>query len=195
MYTHSIYDEPSLLQRLEDGDERAFEAIYDLHRANIYTTALRLTRSSVIAEEIVQDVFMKLWKGRKTARGIVSLKAYLQGIAGHVIYDALEKKYKEKEQSFVKSILFHNDTENTIIDKDYQTILNNAIEQLPGKQRQTYLLIRHRGFKREEVARELNVSPETVKWNLEQATRRIKAYCNSKIDISLCILLISAIVS
>ncbi len=59
--------------------------------------------------------------------------------------------------------------------------MEEAVNALPEKQKQTYNLIRKQGKRRDEAALELNVSPETVKWNLDQATRRIRAYYITRI--------------
>lgn len=188
-----LYDESALIERLAEGDERAFTAIFRHYRANIYTTALRVTGSTVFAEEIVQDVFLKLWKGRGKAARIGSLKAYLHGIAGKVILDIWRQKYRDKKkrerESTFSATAFHTDTEDALVFKDYMNTLDRAINRLPDKQRQTYLLIKKEGFKREEVAHQLNVSPETVKWNLDQAMRSIKSYCGSRLGIKITTLL------
>jgi RNA polymerase sigma-70 factor (ECF subfamily) len=191
-----LYDEADLIKRLTEGDEQAFSMIFRRYRANIYTTAFRLTHSPFMAEDAVQEVFLKLWKGRKKASRIGSLKAYLHGIAGKVILDALRQKYRDKkrqdrERAVAPAAGFHTDTEDRLVLKDYMTVLEHAISRLPNKQRQTYLLIKKEGFKREEVAHRLNVSPETVKWNLDQAMRSIRTYCSARLGIRITGLLIA----
>ncbi|HSC38527.1 MAG TPA: sigma factor-like helix-turn-helix DNA-binding protein, partial [Chitinophagaceae bacterium] len=73
-------------------------------------------------------------------------------------------------------------TDHSLLEKQYESILRAAVGHLPEKQRQTYRLIKQQGLKREEAARELAVSPETVKYNLEQAMRSIRAYCLAQLD-------------
>lgn len=192
MFLAEVLNEKYILQKLAAGDERAFSMLFRELRANIYTTALRMTQSAFIAEEVVQEVFLQLWKGRAKAGEIENIKAYLHGIAVHTIYNALKKQYREKEQmqANTRIILFHNDTENTITDRDYQTVLANAIKSLPPKQRETYILIKQQGLKREEAAQQLKVSPETVKWNLDQAMQRIRTYCVNRLNMSISIILL-----
>ena len=194
MDKEQLYDEADLIKRLTESDEQAFSMIFRRYRDNIYTTTFRVTRSSLMAEEAVQEVFLKLWNGRKNASGIQSLKAYLHGIAGNVILDALRQKYRDKkrqerEWAAAPAIGFHTDTEDNLVLKDYTTVLEHAISRLPNKQRQTYLLIKKEGFKREEVAHRLKVSPETVKWNLDQAMRSIRTYCSTRLGIKITVLL------
>ena len=170
-----------LLLEIEGGDETAFNRLFDLYRPNIYTTALRITRDEWMAEEILQDTFVKVWIGRHDLSGIDNFDAWLYTIARNITYNALKRTQREKEQfnQLAKDsiTLFHPEADYHLQEKEFKGILEQAIARLPEKQQATYRLIKEQHLKRDQAAIELNVSPETVKWNLDQAMRSIRAYC------------------
>ncbi len=77
------------------------------------------------------------------------------------------------------------DSLNILDEKEYARVLHQAIKRLPGKQQQTYLLVNEQGLHREEVAQMLQVSPETVKTNLDLATKSVRAFCQANLDLGI----------
>jgi RNA polymerase sigma-70 factor (ECF subfamily) len=188
-------NEKALLLQLSSGDESAFVEVFEHYHPNIYTTALRISGSEQLAEEVVQDVFLKIWLKREDLGGIDNFPAWLRTIATHLVYNALKSRKRrllqEQEYRSYPHLLFHQDPADGFQDKEYKKILELAIQQLPPKQRQTYILTRQQGMKREEVARELQVSPETVKYNMEQAVRNVRAFCLTHLHLVTVLVLIS----
>ena len=75
-----MYDTKELLHRIAEGDQQAFTRIVEEYRKNIYTTALRLLHSTVLAEETLQDIFLKVWLQRKDLVTIDNFPAWLNNI-------------------------------------------------------------------------------------------------------------------
>ncbi|MCD0486833.1 RNA polymerase sigma factor [Pedobacter sp. MC2016-14] len=175
-----------LLQKVAAGDEYAFAQLFDLYRPNIYSTALRLTGEVFIAEEIAQDAFLKVWLNRLTLPDIVNFDGWLYTIAKNLTFNAikgLQQEKKKRLEMVQESLTAHYpQTDHLVQEKQFNAILEQAIARLPPKQKQTYLLIKKQEMKREEVAAELQVSAETVKWNLEQAMKSIRAFCLVHLD-------------
>ncbi|MDF2850013.1 MAG: hypothetical protein K0S31_698 [Sphingobacterium multivorum] len=171
----------SLLQRVADGDHDAFQELFDIYRPNIYTTALRVAGNEWIAEDIVQDTFVKVWLNRDQLTAIDNFEAWLFILAKNITLNLLKKQdsYKKYAHEEAKSALLrvYPEADYLVQDKEFQALLNEAISRLSKKQKETYLLIKEKHMKRNEAASLLNVSPETVKWNLDQAMRNIRAYC------------------
>ncbi|MBS1602795.1 MAG: RNA polymerase sigma factor [Bacteroidetes bacterium] len=176
----NIAHEKELLCKIALGDQHAFGLLFRSHSTTIYLTALRLTQSPAVSEEIVQDVFMKVWLRRTSLPRILQFKAWLFTIAQNTIYSAMRKRYREltiqRSINAASSLPQPAEDQNT----GYEQLLEEAVDHLPSKQKNTYILIKKEGLKRQEAASILNVSAETVKSNLEQAIRNIKAYCISK---------------
>lgn len=81
MPTENKYEETTLLALLEEDSEYAFQMIFDRHRGRIYRLALMYVKSQSLAEDIVQDVFLKLWFQRKKLSEIKSLESWIYTIA------------------------------------------------------------------------------------------------------------------
>lgn len=170
-----------LLLKIQMGNEAAFKQLFDLYRSRVYTTARRMTKDEWLAEEILQDTFIKIWMSRDKLENIGNFEAWLYTVARNVTYNLLKRVAREKgnfDRLVQDSItLFYPEADYQIQEKEFQKILNQAIERLPAKQKATYQLIKEQHLKRDEAALQLNVSSETVKWNLDQAMRSIRAYC------------------
>ncbi len=202
MPERNLYNEPELLQRVSQGDQQAFTELFMHHRGKVYSTIRRLTDSKVMAEEILQDVFLKIWLKRNELGAIHDFQAYLHTIARRATYRGLKQLAKEKQYvqpaSTENEPVFHLTGENILELKEYDDVLKQAIERLPPKQYETFHLIREQGYKRAEVAEKLGVSPETVKYNFEEGMRKIRAYFMTHTDflpaitsflISLCVII------
>ena len=186
------YSEQQLLLLIAQGDEAAFSILYNNYRNKIYSIAYELTESTVIAEEIVQDTFLKVWMRRETFGEVIHFKAYLFTITRNYVFSALKRiaRRQSLEKMAVQDMpIFYSDTENQLVQKQYEEILKRAVDSLPAKQKQVYKLMKEKGYKRNEVADELQLSSETVKTHLAQAMRSIRAYCLAHIDTLLLLLL------
>lgn len=178
--------DPILLQQVADGDQLAFKKLFDIYRPNIYTTTLHVIGDEWIAEEILQDTFLKVWLKRETLPAIDNFSGWIYTIARNFTYSAIKTIQSERkallhlaEESLLKGNLQTGRFEQ---EDKFQTILAQAVERLPEKQKATYILIKQQEMKRDEVAKELNVSPETVKWNMEQAMKSVRKFCVSHLD-------------
>lgn len=184
----------SILMRVAEGDGVAFNVLFDTYRPNIYTTALRVTNNEWMAEDIVQDTFVKVWIHRQRIPEIANFETWLYVLSKNIALDIIKKKahYKAYSQEEAKNALLrvYPEADYLTQDKDFKRLLDEAIERLPTKQKETYRLIREQHLKREEAAEILQVSPETVKSNLDQAMKSIRAYCTAHMkDIPLVLLL------
>jgi RNA polymerase sigma-70 factor (family 1) len=176
----ALHNERELLQMISQGDEQAFATVFDHYRNRIYGVALKLTHSTTVSEEIVEDVFLKIWTRRVTLNEIESFSAYLFTIARNETYKILKqiaKNYKIVLLSENNESLIHNNTEDYLIDKEFTSLLQKAIDRLPHQQKQVYKLMKEEDLKRGEVAELLQLQPETVKFHLAQAMKNIRNYC------------------
>ena len=173
----SSYNETFLLQLTAGGDENAFRRIYDNYRNKLYSYALKLTKKEALAEEIVQDAFLKIWVNRIDLNEVQKFDSYLHTIVRNQCFNCLKRLAHEslllKELSYSMSDV-HNDNEESIIHKDYLQILNLAVKKLPPQQQLVYNLSRNSGLKYDEIATELNLSKNTVKAHLKKALSSIR---------------------
>lgn len=187
------YTEQELLKLVAEGDRNAFTQIYNNYRNKIYSIAFELTESTTVSEEIVQDVFLKIWVKRDSLHEVEHFRAYLFTITRNYVFTAL-KRIARKESIEVSAVedapLYDHDTEDRVLNNEYTRILQAAIDRLPEQQKQVYNLIKKEGLKREEAAAALHLSPETVKTHLAQAMRSIRTYCLARLDISIALIIL-----
>ena len=175
-----LHNEKELLKCVAEGDEGAFAKLFAHYRNRVYTIAFKLTRSNIIAEEIVQDVFLKIWQKGPDLPAIKNFNAYLFIVTRNHIYKVLKdiaRNYKVVTLPDEDQVLSDSNTADFLVNKEYTLLLQNAIERLPSQQKQVYYLVKDQGFKRDEVAQQLHIQPETVKFHLAQAMKNIRAFC------------------
>lgn len=168
MPNESRINEKGLMLLVSQGNELAFATLFRYYRNRIYSIAYKLTHSHSLSEEIVQDVFLKIWLRRTDLNEIQNLSAYLFIITRNNVYKVLKQIarncrvsiFTEEDHAFAK-----NTTADIVNEKEYNLLLKNAVERLPNQQKQVYKLIRDAGMKREEVATLLKLQPDTVKFS------------------------------
>ena len=180
MLNEILHNEKKLLSLISKGDETAFEKLFVHYKNRIFTFAFKLTKSTIIAEEIVQDVFLKIWLIRVELNNIQNFGGYLFFVTRNDVYKVLKGIARDHKIALLKeedqSPADHN-TADLLMEKEYSRLLQNAIDRLPSQQKQVYYLIKDQGLKRNEVAHQLHIQPETVKFHLTQAMKNIRAFC------------------
>lgn len=147
---------------------------------------MRIAESRPLTQEIVQDVFLKIWINRASLSNIESFKAYLFVVARNHAFNCLKQLAREnnRKKEWVTSVLqdasYSSDDTAEI---DAGALVDEAVDLLPPQQKKVYTLSRRDGLKQEEIARELNVSLETVKKHMVLALRFIRNYLRSHIGI------------
>ncbi|HUP11687.1 MAG TPA: RNA polymerase sigma-70 factor [Niastella sp.] len=182
---YSLPNEKALLARIAAGDETAFRAIYDHYRKKIYTYTIRLTESEAIADDIIQDVFMKVWMNRQSLECIGNFNAWLHTVARNHIADVMKILARARlshQQWGQKAAAGLNNVEENLADKENQQLLQQALNQLSPQQRLIYHLTRHEGTKHAEIAGKLQISRHTVKTHLVHALRSIRNYLQLNSD-------------
>ena len=179
LQNNQIDNEKELLGQIARGDQRAFAIIFTHYSKIIYPFALKLTRSDDLAEEILQEVFLKIWINRGNLVKVENFGAYLNRITRNHSYNVMRRIAHEAliSSEISKQMTEEvNNTENDIIYRDLQQTLNNAINHLTPQQKLIYTLCYHDGLKYNEVARRLNISSSTVHTHMKLALKLIRKY-------------------
>lgn len=181
MLKRSSYNEDVLSAFIAGGDESTFTRLFNSHRDRVYSIAFKITHSASLAEEVAQDVFLIIWLRRDRLAEIQNFSAYLNVIIRNQIYKVLKQIAKRSDMiSVTDNDLItecRDESPDQIVVKEYNAVLQKAINRLPSRQKQVYKYIKEEGFKREEVAALLNLSPETIKYHLAEAMRNIRNFC------------------
>ncbi|HYC86577.1 MAG TPA: RNA polymerase sigma-70 factor [Chryseosolibacter sp.] len=172
-------DIKSLLHQISKNDEHAFRDIFHLFSGRVYSFALKLTRSQATAEEMVQEVFMKLWVNRASLGTIDNFSGYLFIITKNLVLNILKRRALEEKVKGELSVMAETAshyTEQAVPDHDYDALLKETISHLPPQQRIVYSLCHQEGLRYDEVAERLNISRLTVKTHMHKALKTIKAH-------------------
>jgi len=172
------YDEKTLLQKCAEGDPAAFRVLF-LHWHQLLAGYLyRITESKELSEDLVQEVFMKIWMARESLSEVRNFKGFLWVVSRNHAYDILKKQLKEKllQQTWLRErdIATGNDPEDP--QQHLTSLLDQAIDHLPPRRKEVYLLSRHERLTYQEIAEKLGISRESVKTHLELATKGISNY-------------------
>ena len=162
---------------MKKGDAQAFDAIFRMYGKRLYYFALGYLKSKPEAEEVVQEVFLKIWKNREGLNPELSFKAYLFKIAFNHIQELFLKLANERKylnQLVESSVSFTNEMDERINYQSLLELVDGLIHQLPARQRQVFILRKKEGKSLNEIAEELNISPKTVENHITEAMKKIK---------------------
>jgi len=187
-----IDQEKQQLIKLIDGDEKAFDYFYNLYSLPIYRKLLKMIRVEFLAEEILQNVFIKLWDKRNLIDPEYGLKAYLYQIAQNLVYDFYRNLAREEKlQIEVKSMMteISAEVEEKVYFNETRELLSKAIEQLPDQQKIVFRLCKLEGKSYEEVSKLLGISTSTINGHIVKATKKVKTAILSSHDVAFITLL------
>ena len=167
----SQYDERELLAEIASGNEKAFRKLFDSYKERFYAVAFKMTRSDEAAEDIVQDVFMNIWKNREHLLKVDHPSSYFFTAVYRKVYHHYRRLASERK--FLQSASAVKETENTtdemVLAHEYKEWVSQAITRLPPQQQLVFRLSKEEGMNREDIARQLEISPNTVKNHLSNA--------------------------
>ena len=175
--SHSESQDKELVTLLVNGSKDAYGELYVRYKTRLTHFCKRLMKDELDAEDMVHDVFLLLWKTRDTLNADLSFWGYLQTTAKNLILN----KFRQinVHERFVQYTLLNekestNQTEDAIIDNDYEKLLDTLIEGLPPRQKEAYLLNRKQGLTYHEIAEKLQISVNTVREHISLALGKIR---------------------
>jgi RNA polymerase sigma-70 factor (ECF subfamily) len=178
MYAH-LYNDKELFRLISEGDESAFRLLFRRYVPELRPLILHLTKVPAVTDDIIQETFLRLWISRDKLAGIESPRSWLLRIAFHQSFSYLRKQavhHKAMHAITVSTAAEEpiSSTEETLRYHSLLTQVRAAAEQLPPQAKRIYLLSRDKGLKIPEIARELSLSPNTVKNSLVRSLQFIR---------------------
>nr|WP_294876985.1 RNA polymerase sigma-70 factor [uncultured Pedobacter sp.] len=195
MPTHlpDITEDIELLNKLRDGDQVAFAQIYNLYRSKIYLYACNLCKSAETAEEVVQEVFIRIWQKKDQINPELNFDAYIRKITLNHVLNHLKKIARDKVlQDEVLNYMdaIRHSTDESLLEKELLKTYDEAIALLPAQKKLIYQMSRNEEMTHEQIAEKLNISKNTVKNHMVVATKFIRSYV-SKHGSIVCFLIAS----
>ena len=170
------YSDEELLAGIQNADHDVFTSLYSRHFKSLSLTSLKYVKDVSIAEEIAQDVFMKLWETPGEIVNAKSLKAYLyRAVINHSINYVNRQKNIELHHQRIAEEISHNHIESLIEDHALKEMLYQEIERLPAQCQKVFKLSRFQNLKYREIAVQLNLSEKTVENHIVNALKILRS--------------------
>ena len=176
------YTDQLLLQEIAAGSETAFCRLFDHYWNRVYASALVLTKSSPMAQDIAQEVFLQLWQNREKATDIQKLDGFLFISARNLIFKKMSRlKLEDAYQHYLTyqaraASGVSGDTSVPTEFKELQTLVELGISQLPPQQQKAFRLSRERGLSHEEISHQMGVSRAAVKDYIVRSLAFLRKY-------------------
>lgn len=165
-----------LVELLQKGNVAAFDSLFEVYSPKLYGFALKYFKNETDTEELVQEVFVKVWENRQSLKSELSFKSYLFTIA----LNQIRKYFNKKATSlrYLESLQNDPEVSDQVSTDDYETTLcqiYQIIEQMPIRRREIFTKSKLEGKSSKEVALELNISSGTVDNQVSEALRFIRS--------------------
>ena len=175
-----------LVELLIGDSQEALGELYARYRERLMHLCKQYMRNEADAEDIVHEVFLKIWESRHILNPESSFSGYVKTITKNLTFNKIRKS--DVHSRFVKNRLVNetdsiNETEDLIIDNDYAKLLDELIENLSPKQKEVFRLSRIEGHTYKEIAKSLNISVETVREHASLALGKIEKQLKQHTDI------------
>lgn len=196
MAADSAYSDRELTALLKDGDHGAFSALYGLYSERIYGRLLSLLKDQDMADELIQDLFLKVWEKRDGLNPEQSFKSYLYKVAENLVYDhfrklARDKKLQERFRAITTELYSH--TEEDLLNKENRTIIDRAVAMLPPQRKAVFTLCKLEGKSYEETGEILGISASTVSNHLVKATKLVREQILKSGDVGIAMFVLAVI--
>lgn len=172
-------EELLLLEQLREGSLTAFNRIYTIYAPPLYKRLLRLLKDPEVVEEILQDVFLKVWDKRAEIIPDKGFRTFIFRMSDNLAIDLFRKVGRDKKlqiELWAASISFYFHLEENVLKDEESIILKEAIEALSPKRKQILILCKLEEKSYKETAEILGVSVSTVSNQLVKAMKDIKGY-------------------
>lgn len=181
-------DEHNLLQRIVQGDSQVFRELFDVYYDKIYVFALGFLKSKDDANDLTQEVFIKIWNGRGRFAEVRNLDTYIFVMTKNAIYDFLETRYANVCFDSVDSIEQVDDTKpvDLLIEKELQRMIDLTVGKMPVQRKRIYQMSRMEGLTNHEIAEKLNLSQKTIEYHLSLALKELRNVISMAIMLYLC---------
>jgi RNA polymerase sigma-70 factor (ECF subfamily) len=192
MGINDLTDETDLLCKLRDGDERAFEILYNTYKFRIAGRLFRLLKSEELVKDTLQALFFKIWETRTQIDPEKSFRSYLFRIAENLVIDSFRQAAKNRKL-LNKMMVDYNDgysvIEEDILRRENHEMLLNAIDLMPAQRKKVFTLCKLEGKSYKEVKEIMGINEKTISSHMLQANRFLRAYFSYPKNIHLYFLL------
>lgn len=165
-----------LIIKISEGDSGAFGSFYELYFQKVFQFSRYFIKAENICQEVVSDVFLKLWQNRKKLPDIENIESYLYTITKNKAYDYLDKISRKPE--FAEDLPLGIESENCspeelLMNKELENVINSAISNLPERCKLIFLMAREEGLRYKDIAQILSISEKTINAQMVTAIKKL----------------------
>ncbi len=163
---------------MKGGDSTAFKRLFEFYQEGLFWYCLKLLRDDKLAEDVLQEVFLRLWRNRENIAVDKSVKSYLYTAAHNLSLNTIRNNRlaQEKLRKLNPSPVENLDPHLLASGEQLKEELVRAIEQLPPKAREVFKLSRENGMSYKEIGEELNIGIKTVETHIGNALKSIRSH-------------------
>jgi RNA polymerase sigma-70 factor (family 1) len=175
----TVEEENNWLRLVATGDEHAFRSLYDEYATKVYAWAFPYLKNPLPAQDVVQEVFLKVWEKRSDLSSLNNFPGWLRILTRNYLINSLQKKIPANFQEDISRLEFAEKGLRPSAQLDYKEmtgIIQQAVYALPPRQQQVYKLSRDKDLTLNEIAGELGISYNTVREHMTAALKSIRAY-------------------
>lgn len=173
----SIIEEQLLLRQLREGDMASYEILFHRYYPTFFAFAKGMLKDEGAAEDIIQNVFMKIWIHREALVETMSIKNYIYVLSKREVFNHLRAKYNTHVVLTEDMMTLEHPSENEETQSDYRELreaVQNVIDAMPPKRKSVFCLSRFKSLTNQEIADKLGISIRTVEKHIELALRTFK---------------------
>ena len=167
----------------------AFDQIYEMYSHKLFSFVFKILKNEAEVDDIVQEVFVKIWESRNTLKDYKLLNAYIFTIAYNNSIDLIRKRISNnKYLEHLKNSASINFTSNIVSQIEFNELSNQVeklIAKIPDRQKQVYLLHREEGLTYPEIAEQMGISKNTVENHMAKALKYIRQNVDNSLLINM----------
>lgn len=168
-----ILENEKLLGRIAAGDNEAFKTLFGFFYPKVKGFLVKFLKDEVVAEDISQDIFVKIWSYRETLPDIRSFNTYIYRMTRNAALNHIRGGHRQIDISGI-SILDEKDIEAEYFIKEKELLIRLAVEQMPPQRQRIFKMSREQGLSNDDIAIRLGISKKTVENNISIALKELR---------------------
>lgn len=168
-------EDKAFIIKIKEGDKKTFEKLFRSYYPSLCHYAIRYVKTKEAAEEVVQELFLKIWKSRKTLNSDSNLSAYLyKATYTNCLAQLRKRKIRDRHNESISHLSNYATHQSELETDEINSLITKTLSQLPERTLQIFKMSRHEGLKYKEIADKLSISIKTVESNMGRALRMLR---------------------
>lgn len=167
-----------IIHRLKQDDKTAVDDLFAFYYPRLYQFSKSILKMESEIEDVLQEVFLKIWLNRHKIQHTETFNAYIYTITKHEVLNLIRSKLKDnnfREQLYLFAVAEEYQFQNKLEFEEIKSGIDRIVSNLPEKRQQIFILSRTNGLSNKEIAQQLGISEKTVEDHITHAIRKIKS--------------------